>query len=192
MTPLDGKKPGLRNWQKRNLSESELPCYFADGRNVGIVLGGLARILDVDLDNPVAITVADLLLPDTMESGREKSPRSHRWFICDPAPYSRRYSLTKSMAKQLMVEPRETTLVELRSTGRQTVVAPSIHPVDGDRYLWHPGEICKIDADELAKLVLDVALATLLALNVPLGSRQHFAVHAADYLSRLLVHSQTR
>jgi len=34
-----------------------------------------------------------------------------------------------------MVEPGEETLVELRSIGQQTVVDPSVHPVDGDRYL---------------------------------------------------------
>jgi len=48
------------------------------------------------------------------------------------------------MIKRLMVKPGEETLVELRSTGQQTVVAPSVHPVDGDGYLWYPGKICKI------------------------------------------------
>jgi len=146
------------------------------------VLGGLARILDVDLDNPVAITLADLILPDSMESVREKSPHSHRWFISDPAPPPRRYSLTKSMAARLMVEPGEEMLAELRSTGQQTMVAPSIHPVNGDRYLWHPGQICEIDGEVLTELVLDVAIAALLALNRPLGSREWFTIHAADYL----------
>jgi hypothetical protein len=182
VTPLHGKRPVLRRWQERYLSESELPDYFVDGRNLGIVLGGAAGLVDVDLDNPVAVVVADLLLPDTVKSGRMKNPRSHRWFICDPAPPSRRYSLPKSMAARLMVEPGETTLVELRSTGHQTVVAPSIHPVDGDRYLWHPGEICEMDGVVVSGLVLDVAVAALLALNRPLGSREWFLIHAFGFL----------
>jgi hypothetical protein len=181
VTPLFGKRPILKGWQYRRFSEDDLPRFFGYGRNVGVVLGGLAGIVDVDLDNPVAVAAADLL-PDSTESGREKRPRSHRWFICDPAPPSRRYSVTKSMAARLMVEPGETTLVELRSTGKQTVVAPSIHLVDGDRYLWHSGEICKIDREVLAELVLDVAIAALIALNRPLGSRTSFAIHAAGYL----------
>jgi hypothetical protein len=186
VTPLRGKRPILGRWQERILSEAELPRYFVDERNVGIVLGGLAGIVDVDLDNPVAVAVADLLLPDTLESGRAMSPRSHRWYICEPTPRSKAYSLTKRMADRLMVESGEGALVELRSTGRQTAIAPSVHPVDGDHYIWHSGEVYKIDGQELTELVLDVALATLLALNVPLGSRQHFIVHAAGHLIRLV------
>jgi len=147
-----------------------------------MVLGGLAGIVDVDLDNPVAVAVADLLLPETLESGRAARPRSHRWYVCEPAPRSKAYSLTKRMADRLMVESREATLVELRSTGHQTVVAPSIHPVDGDRYMWHQGEICEIDGEVLAGLVLDVAVAALLALNRPLGSREWFLIHGFGFL----------
>ena len=183
VTPLHGKRPILKGWQERQLSEDELPDYFVDGRNLGIVLGGgAAGLVDVDLDNPVAVDVADLLLPDTVKSGRKKNPRSHHWFVCDPAPPSRRYFLTNPMADRLMIESGEAVLVELRSTGHQTVVAPSIHPVDGDRYLWHPGQICEIDGEMLAELVLDVAIAALLALNRPLGSREWFAIHAAGFL----------
>ena len=183
VTPLFGKRPVLRRWQERYLSESELPDYFVDGRNLGIVLGGgAAGLVDVDLDNPVAVDVADLLLPDTVKSGRKKNPRSHHWFICDPVPASRRFSLPGSMAKRLIVEPGDETLLELRSAGQQTMVAPSIHPVDGDRYMWHSGEVCKIDGEVLAGLVLDVAVATLLALNRPLGSRKWFLIHAFGFL----------
>jgi hypothetical protein len=182
VTPLRGKRPILGRWQERLLSEAELSRYFVDERNVGILLGSLAGIVDVNFDNPVAITIADLILPDSMESGRGNSPRSHRWFISDPAPPSRRFSLPESMAKRLMVESGDETLLECRSAGQQTMVAPSIHPVDGDRCIWHPGEICEIGGEELAGLVLDVALAALLALNRPLGSRTYFAIHAAGYL----------
>jgi hypothetical protein len=182
VTPLHGKRPVLRRWQKRHLSEAELPRYFVDERNVGIVLGGLAGIVDLDLDNPVAITIADLILPDSMESGRENSPRSHRWFISDPAPPSKRYSLTKSMAARLMIEPGETTLIELRGAGQLTMVPPSIHPVSGDRCFWYPSVICRVGGEVLAELALDIAIAAFLALNRPLGSREWFAIHAAGYL----------
>jgi hypothetical protein len=182
VTPLFGKRPILKGWQYRRFSEDDLPRFFGYGHNVGVVLGGLTGIVDVDLDNPVAVAVADLLLPDSMESGREKSPRSHRWFISDPTPPSRRYCLTKSMAARLMVEPAETTLIELRGTGQLTMVPPSIHPVSGDRCLWYPSVICGIGGEELASLVLEVAVATLLAINHPLGSRTSFAISTAGYL----------
>ena len=87
------------------------------------------------------------------------------------------------MAARLMVEPGEDVLVELRSTGQQTMAPPSVHPVYGARCVWHPGEIREMDGEVLAGLVLDVAVAALLALNRPLGSRERFTVHAAGYLS---------
>jgi bifunctional DNA primase/polymerase-like protein len=183
VTPLHDKRPILGRWQERNLGATDLPRYFRDGRNIGIVLGGPISIVDVDLDNPLAIAVSDLLLPNTVQSGRQKSLWSHYWYLCDPVPTTKKYTLPKFMAARLMVEPGEAVLAELRSTGHQTVVAPSIHPVDGDRYLWHPGEICEIDGEVLAELVLDVAIAALLALNRPLGSRTSFAIYAAGYLN---------
>ena len=141
--------------------------------------------MDVDLDHPLAVAAADVILPDTLESGREKNPRSHRWYVCDPAPASRSYCLPKPMADRLALESGEAMLVELRSNGRQTVVAPSVHPEDGDRYLWHQGQIREIGGEELEGLVQDVAVATLLALHWPLiGSRQAFTLHAAGYLGR--------
>ena len=91
--------------------------------------------------------------------------------------------MTESMARRLKIEPGEEPLAELRSIGQLTMVPPSIHPVDGDRYLWHPGEICEIDGEVLVELVLDVAIAALLALNRPLGSRTSFAIYAAGYLN---------
>jgi hypothetical protein len=183
VTPLHEKRPILGRWHKRILKENELPHYFRDKRNIGIVLGDPAGIVDVDLDNPVAGVVADRLLPDTVQSGRKKSPRSHCWFLCNRAPATRKYTLPRLMADRLRLEPGESALVELRSTGQQTMVAPSIHPVDGDRCIWYPGEIREMDGGELADLVLDVAVAALQALNRPLGSREWFAIHASSYLS---------
>lgn len=157
------------------------------GAEAGVSFG----IVDVDLDNPVAVAVADLLLPDTVKSGRKRSIRLHRWYLCHPAPASRKYALPKRMAERLVIEPGEESLVELRSTGQQTMIAPSIHPVDGDRYLWHPGQICEIDGEMLNYLVLDVAVAAFLALNRPLGSREWFIVHAASYLNPRVGHERT-
>lgn len=193
VTPLRGKEPMLRGWQKRQLAEEELTRHFFDGRNIGIVLGGDTGLVDVDLDNPLAVAVAGHILPDTATSGRETNPRSHWWYICQPPPASRSFALPRPMAERLELDSGEATLVELRSTGRQTVVAPSIHPEDGDRYIWHSGEIRKINAEKLERLVKDVAVATLLALNWPAeGSREDFTLHAAGYLGRRMEHKRVK
>src|SRR3712207_6632001 len=103
VTPLCGKQPILGRWQERILSEAELRYYFVDERNVGIVLGGPIGIVDVDLDNPLAIAVSDFLLPDTIQSGRQKSLWSHYWYLCNPVPSTKKYTLPKFMAARLMV-----------------------------------------------------------------------------------------
>jgi hypothetical protein len=191
VTPLRGKDAFLPGWQNQQLSEEELPHLFTSGRNVGILLGGDLGLVDVDLDNTLAVGVARCILPATLMSGREKNPHSHYWYICQPPPPSRTYALPKDMAARLELESHGATLVELRGMGRQTMVAPSVHPEDGDRYLWHGGAIREIDGEELAGLVADVAVATLLALNwPPKGSRQEFVLAAAGYLGRHLEHER--
>ncbi len=191
VTPLDGKTPVCRDWLTRELAEDELPRHFFEGRNAGIVLGGDTGLVDVDLDNPLAIEVAEHILPDTLKSGRERNPFSHYWYLTDPTTASRTYSLPKAMAGRLGVDHGGATLAELRSTGRQTTVAPSIHPDDGDEYRWHRGVIREIDGEELERLVEDVAVATLLALHWPLkGARQTFALHTAGFLGRHVEHGR--
>jgi Bifunctional DNA primase/polymerase, N-terminal len=185
VTPLRGKDALLPGWQNRQLPLADVPRHFVDGRNVGLVLGGAAGLVDVDLDNPLAVGVAGHILPPTLTSGRENNPYSHYWYACQPSPASKTHAVPKAMAARLGLESHGATLVELRSTGRQTTVAPSIHPEDGDRYIWHGGNIREIDGEELKQLVNDVAVATLLALHWPAkGSRQAFALHAAGYLGR--------
>lgn len=191
VTPLVGKEPILKGWPDIKLNESELPEHFNNTSSVGIVLGERSSVIDIDLDNSLAVTVANHLLPDTVKSGREKNPCSHWWYVCDPVPASRSYSLPKAMAERLGVDHGDAMLVELRSTGRQTVAPPSIHPEYDDRYLWYPGQIREIDGGEIERLVEDVAVATLLALHWPLkGARQSFVLHAAGYLGRHLEHGR--
>src|SRR3546814_18533812 len=72
------------------------------------------------------------------------------------------------------------TLVELRSTGGQTVIAPSIHP-DGERYAWEDepwggeGGPSVIAASELRSRGGCVALSTLLAIDWPTRGGRHDA-----------------
>lgn len=189
VTPLRGKKPLLQGWQDRELTADELSSHFADGNNVGVVLGSPAGLVDIDLDNPLAVTAAEALLPGTVKSGRVKNPKSHWWYLCTLAPVSKTYSISKPMAERLD-SVNDVTLVELRSTGRQTVLPPSIHPEDGDRYFWYPGEILEISGEELGEHVQNVAIATLLALYWAPGCRQKLALSTAGYLGRHMAHGR--
>jgi hypothetical protein len=82
VTPLCGKRPILDRWPSRLLDEEDLDSCFGDDQNVGVLLGEPSGgLVDVDLDVPRAVVVADLLLPEkTLIYGRENNPRSHRLF----------------------------------------------------------------------------------------------------------------
>src|SRR5262249_5920607 len=75
-------------------------------------------------------------------------------------------------------------IVELRSTGGQTVVAPSVHP-SGDSYIWH-GELkpTKIDVADLKKAVARVAACALITRYWPNGARHDAALALAGALFR--------
>ena len=64
--PYKEKGPRLRGWQKLELKLDDLPSYFKDEpHNIGIILGEPSGgLVDIDLDAPEAITLADAFLPE--------------------------------------------------------------------------------------------------------------------------------
>jgi hypothetical protein len=77
-------------------------------------------------------------------------------------------------------------LVEVRSTGAQTLVAPSVHP-SGERVVWHDTdpEICETEAGELLRQVRELATTALIARHIPpAGGRHDFALAVAGFLLR--------
>ncbi len=174
--PAGRKGPNLEGWPNLRLTPDDVPRYFgAEPVNVGLILGEPSGWLtDVDLDVEEAVVLADEFLPRTATSGREGSPRSHRWFR-SPGTITERFKDTDGKM-----------LVELRSTGVQTLVEPSIHP-DGERYLWNRSdgaEMTEVDADDLREAVKKIATATILARHLPEGGRHDYALAAAGYLLR--------
>ena len=127
----------------------------------------------MDLDANEAVKIAGRFLPPTLTSGRTSRPHSHWWYVAEGAE-SRDWKA-----------PDGEKLIELRSGGRQTVVAPSTHP-DGDAYVWHPGlEMAEIPADELAACCRELATAVLTARHVPpVGGRHDFALALSGFLLR--------
>ena len=160
---------------------------FPTGRtsNVGLLLGAPSGgLIDIDLDVPEAVAVADSFLPATgWVSGRAGSPRSHRWYDCHdpPAKASTRYE------DPLEIERSERrTLVEIRSTGAQTVVPPSTHP-SGEQLVWHEfSEPARSETPVLSAAVARLAAATLLVRYWPRksGTRQDAALGVAGGLLR--------
>jgi hypothetical protein len=120
--PLKSKNPGRDGWQNERLTEQELRQRFAQPRNVGILLGEPSNgLTDVDLDCPEAVALARHYLPPTEAVfGHVSRPASHHLYFA-PQAKTEKFEFWVSRTNKI-------TLVELRSTGSQTVFPPSVHP----------------------------------------------------------------
>jgi Bifunctional DNA primase/polymerase, N-terminal len=124
VVPNEGKRPLLKGWTDERLSEEDLPRYFGNGQNVGLVNGEPSGgLVTVDMDVPEAPKIADRFLPKTVRSGRESTPDAHAWYR---AP---------GMRTKKWQDTDDTVLLEARSDGCQTL-APSSKSISGERYGW--------------------------------------------------------
>jgi hypothetical protein len=141
---------------------------------VGLLLGKPSLgLIDVDLDHPKSLLLRDHLLPPTaMMSGRAGRPRSHCWYRVtdlDQLPATRRFRM-----------PGGGTSIELRSTGSQTVIPPTVHP-SGELYRWEGepwgGETgpTVVEGLQLSKQVTVLAMAAVLLENWPHKGGRHDA-----------------
>ena len=180
--PAGEKNPGRLGWEALRITEEEIPDYWTNGQNVGLLCGEPSgHRVDVDLDPDEAVRIAGRFLPPTLTSGRESRPHSHWWYVCANAESCDWKDTDGSK------------LVELRSTGRQTLVAPSTHP-DGDEYTWHREsglKMAEIGAAELARRLRELATAVLVARHLPPirtgpegGGRHDYALALAGFLLR--------
>ena len=137
------KMPKGDDWQNQRYSHPDIEKVFGHSENIGIMLGDPSNgLVDVDLDCDEAIELAPLYLPPTPSvHGRGKRPGSHWWYFA-PGLSTRQY---KDKANR-------SSIVELRSTGAQTLVGPSIHP-DDDIYDTLATKPATIDPDQLAAAV---------------------------------------
>ena len=174
--PPGQKGPTLRGWQNLRLADGDLKRYFPNGSNIGLLLGEPSGgLVDVDLDAPEACAVAAAFLPPTdCVHGRPAKLRSHFWYRCTPAPKTQKF-----------IDPDGTVLLELRSTGGQTLVPNSSHSEES--LGWEgEGEPALVDGKELQRAGGFGASAATLARHWPRakGSRQDFALALAGFLLR--------
>lgn len=125
--PHRSKNPGFRDWQQLRLQADDLANRF-NGRpqNIGVLTGEPSKwLVDVDLDHPRAVDLAPQFLPVTAAIfGRSGKPRSH-WLYRVSAPLATKKFRSKSAGM----------VVEVRSTGAQTVFPPSTHE-SGESIRW--------------------------------------------------------
>ena len=176
------KRPVLDAWQNLRLTLEDLPRYFNEGQNVGVMLGEPSGwLVDVDLDRPEALRIAPFFLPSTHAIfGRASKPKSHWLYRCEGAKTTR-----FEFKDAFKDDPDGACIAELRSTGLQTVFPPSIHP-SGEVVTWHEeGEPTRVAYGALRAAVAKVAACVLLARHYPpQGCRQYAAMALAGWLLR--------
>lgn len=156
--PYRQKRPTVKGWQTLEIEREELQRHFIGVRlNIGVLLGDPSNgLIDVDLDHPRAVALAEQYLPPTgLVFGRPGKPRSH-WLYRVSGPIQTK----KYKSKQ------QGMIVELRSTGCQTVVPPSTH-VSGEAITWEDeaGEPAEVAAADLRAAVRRLAEAVLRELG---------------------------
>lgn len=167
--PKGEKGPRVPNWQHTTFTEAD----FAEDDNIGVRLGEPSgNLIDIDLDAPEAVAAARVLLIQSQRvHGRPGKPASHYWFKCAGLK-STRYTA-----------PDGSVLVEIRSTGGQTVLPPSTHP-SGEVLAWEQErDPMLIESGPLVQSVKLVATAALVARFWPKGARHEAAGALAGFLA---------
>ena len=158
--PAGRKGPIRMGWQDLRLGPDELPLHFNGTGNIGLLLGEPSgHLVDIDLDCDEAIELADEFLPNTsVVTGRTSAPRSHRWYVAE------------GVRTKKHVDPVDrSSIVEIRSTGGQTLVGPSVHP-SGEPYEHLDGVPPQVDGAELAAQVAALAAAVVARRHPGLAS----------------------
>ena len=152
--PAGQKGTFQEGWQTREFG----PADFPPGCNVAMLLGPRSgNTVDVDLDCPEALALADVYLPPTgAQFGRAAKPRSHRLYVAPGA-------LFESFADPI----GQRTLIELRTRGvtggeHLTLLPPSV--ADGERREWEGNTIepAIFDAAKLHRRCAYLAIGCLI------------------------------
>jgi putative DNA primase/helicase len=172
------KQPILQSWQTGGADKGAFNEHFSSGPiNVGIVLGEASNgLVDVDLDDPVALKFADDFLPATnCVFGRASNPSSHRI-----------YQVRSPKNVVAFVGDGE-TILEIRGNKHLTVFPGSVH-TSGEPIEFEKG--CDGDPGltewaELESAARRIAVATLLFKSWTPGSRHKIALSASGFLQKL-------
>ena len=137
--PAGQKGPVMKDWPLFRCTEDGAEAAFSQRGNIGIILTD--GLVCIDLDHPIAISLAPEYLPPTQcIVGRPGSPSSH-WFYQVEGPMPNR-------ALKYILDGVWHTVVDVLSEGKQVLVGPSIHP-SGDRYDPLQGDRGRVTAQEL-------------------------------------------
>lgn len=150
--PHRAKRPNVPGWPDLRIGLDDVDAQFPPRSNIGIILGEASGdLVDIDLDCDEAIELAPHFLPPTpVTTGRTSRPSSHYWYRSKRAKYTK---LTDPVTGA--------SVVEIRGTGHQTVVGPSVHE-SGEVVDMLVGDPPAVDAELLADCVASLHRAVML------------------------------
>lgn len=162
------KRPKSTNWPHIRLVEDDLQNgAFKPGDNIGALWGDASdHATDVDLDMEEAIWVADYILPDTFIYGRTSKERSH--YV---------YKVMGAQTRKWQVQELG-TIIEIRSTGAQSVIPPSRHPEGGIYCTDEDEDFTQLTKLELERYAEEIAVAAVFTRHYPTAGSRHDYVHA--------------
>jgi len=168
--PVDprSKKPsGGDGWNERTYTLEDFP---RDG-NVGLLLGTPGGgLVDFDFDWPEAAQIASVLLSNLPAFGRTSSPGAHRLIRCPDPQGKKVVTLDKQEKEALGLPPSQKgTIIEVRGTGQQTVVPPSIHET-GEQIAWEKeGQPPEMKWDDAVRISRLIAFLSIVLRKYPRG-----------------------
>jgi putative DNA primase/helicase len=175
------KNPNRSGWQRERHAVEDVPRLWTNGQGIGALWGEPSGgLVDIDQDWLEARIAARHILPETRTFGRPGAPESHSIYrVTDTIPKSKRYKIGG--------DSEDRSVVEVLSTGTQSLVPPSLH-ASGERRVWHRDQpAAEIDGEALMEGVADVATAALVARNWPgQGARHDYTLAATGYIGRRL------
>ena len=97
---LGQKGPRIPGWTSFRTSEEDLSKHFSDDGNIGIILGSASsQVVDVDLDAPETLKLADYFLPKTgVIFGRVSKPESHMFYVAENSREIRHRAVSRNFA----------------------------------------------------------------------------------------------
>src|SRR4051812_18110438 len=129
--PHKSKNPNRTGWQDERWAVADLPQQFTEpNSNIGLLTGSPSGgLIDVDIDCSRALAIARFVLPETgTVFGRPGAPASH-WL----------YTVTDEIEYMKFLDPmvsrKLATIIEIRGSGHQSVMPPSMHE-SGEQIAW--------------------------------------------------------
>jgi len=172
--PFRKKSTTAAGWSSLRLTNhDQLITHFGESKsNIGVLLGEpSSNLVDIDLDVHEALPFAKAFLPPTAMFGRNGNPDSHWLYICEIE--------TKKFQYRKKGDTDQTMLVEIRSTGAQTVFPGSTHE-SGETIQWSNSvEPVTIETETLYSQVSWVAAGALLSCEWPKKAGSRNAMYMA-------------